>query len=109
MGWRVVDELWARPPQNFAPLDGLRGFASCIVVFYHRVLFTGFLHPGSPQAAHSPWLPRIVNGFRTGIDIFFVLSGFLIGRLLIRDPELLHPARLSDFPAYYLVLTASCS
>jgi peptidoglycan/LPS O-acetylase OafA/YrhL len=113
---RVVDELWTRPPQNFAPLDGLRGFASCIVVFYHCVMFTGFLQAGSLEAAESPWLPRLANGFWTGIDIFFVLSGFLIGRLLIRDLErdgrLYYPSffirrGFRIFPAYYFVLTAS--
>jgi peptidoglycan/LPS O-acetylase OafA/YrhL len=112
---RVVDELWTRPAQNFAPLDGLRGFASCIVVFYHCVMFTGFLHDKDLQAA-SPWLPRLANGFWTGIDIFFVLSGFLIGRLLIRDLErdgkLHYPSffirrGFRIFPAYYFVLTAS--
>jgi peptidoglycan/LPS O-acetylase OafA/YrhL len=113
---RVKTELWIRPQQNFAPLDGLRGFASCIVVFYHCVLFTGFLDAHSPQAKNAAWLVLVANGFWSGIDIFFVLSGFLIGRLLIRDLQ--RDGRLyyrgfftrrgfRIFPAYYLVLTAS--
>ena len=113
---RVVDELWMRPSQNFAPLDGLRGFASCIVVFYHCVLFTGFFDAHLRGAEQAAWLPLVANGFWSGIDIFFVLSGFLIGRLLIRDLErdrkLHYPSFLIRrgfriFPAYYLVLTAS--
>lgn len=116
LGGVIHRELWERPHQNLAPLDGLRGFASCIVVFYHCVLFTGFIDPNSPQAQRAPWLPLVANGFWTGIDIFFVLSGFLIGRLLIRDlradGKLYYPSfflrrGFRIFPAYYLVLTAS--
>jgi peptidoglycan/LPS O-acetylase OafA/YrhL len=113
---RVATELWARPAQNFAPLDGLRGLASCIVVFYHCALFTGLFDAAAPQAQRALWLSGLANGFWTGIDIFFVLSGFLIGRLLLRDlerdrrvhyPSFFVRRGFRIFPAYYLVLTAS--
>ena len=113
---RVADELWTRPGQNFAALDGLRGFGSVIVLFYHCVMFTGYFDPHGPQAAQAAWLPGFANGFWSGIDIFFVLSGFLIGRMLIRDLErdgrLYYPSffirrGFRIFPAYYLVLSAS--
>ncbi|MDX3073986.1 acyltransferase family protein [Streptomyces sp. MI02-7b] len=47
-------------------LDGLRAFAVAVVVVYH---------------VHPAWLP---GGF-LGVDVFFVLSGFLITDLLITE------------------------
>lgn len=49
-------------------IDGLRAIAVCVVVFYH---------------AFPSWLP---GGF-VGVDIFFVISGFLIGGILIEQAE----------------------
>ena len=58
----------------------------------------------------------VSNGFWSGIDIFFVLSGFLIGRILIadlsRDGVLYYRSFLLRrsfriFPAYYLIITLS--
>ncbi len=113
---RVEAELWHRPDNNLAPLDGLRGFASCIVVFYHCAVFTGFLDLRNPRAQDAEWLRILANGFWSGIDIFFVLSGFLIGRILFRDLEsngrlyyksFLLRRSFRIFPAYYLVLSIS--
>ena len=48
------------------PLDGLRAVAALLVVFFH---------------AGVPWLS---DGY-VGVDVFFVLSGFLITSLLVRE------------------------
>lgn len=53
-------------PVRYAGLDGLRAFAVAVVLVYH--LFPGVL-PG---------------GF-IGVDVFFVISGFLITSLLVRE------------------------
>ncbi len=40
----------------------------------------------TPAAALAPWLPFIGNSF-VGVNTFFVISGFLITRLLRREHE----------------------
>ncbi|MEV4687227.1 acyltransferase family protein [Microbacterium sp. LWH3-1.2] len=55
------------PPARFAGLDGMRAIAVLLVVVYH--LFPPALLPG---------------GF-VGVDVFFVISGFLITSLLLRE------------------------
>ena len=113
---RLRRNIWEPPDSNLAPLDGLRGIASCMVVFYHCALFMAFYSPQAIESGRGAWVRAISNGFWSGIDIFFVLSGFLIGRILIvnlsRDGVLYYWAFIVRrsfriFPAYYLVTTLS--
>lgn len=60
-----------RQPGGAAPpwrpeVEGLRGFAVLAVMMFHAV---------------PAWLP---GGF-TGVDVFFVLSGFVVGRMILAD------------------------
>jgi peptidoglycan/LPS O-acetylase OafA/YrhL len=84
------------PPQHFPALDGLRGVAILAVIIYHNFPYGESLFG---------WL---------GVDLFFVLSGFLITSILMRSvrPE---PGKgflkkfyirraLRIFPLYYLFL-----
>ena len=96
MGHLVV----TRPPARttFNPeLQGLRAIAILLVVAYH--------------AQH-----RLVPGGYIGVDVFFVISGFLITRLLAREAEATHTIQLTRFyarrarrllPAAMLVLIAT--
>jgi peptidoglycan/LPS O-acetylase OafA/YrhL len=60
-------------------LDGIRGLAILLVLIQHYVLDAAIVHtPG--------WKSHILALFRlawSGVDLFFVLSGFLIGGILI--------------------------
>lgn len=68
-------------------LDGLRGVAILLVLWYHAP----FLFRDLPQfsAQQSPWSMLGVFGIMSlggwiGVDLFFVISGFLITSILMR-------------------------
>jgi peptidoglycan/LPS O-acetylase OafA/YrhL len=75
-------------------LDGLRFFAFLAVYLNHTLLFD----PG-----RGPLWKRLIGGAGTsgafGVDLFFVLSAYLITELLLREREQ-HGA--VDVPAFYL-------
>lgn len=60
-------------------LDGIRGAAIAIVLVYHYFFLTFEFRPGS-LAAYLQATGRL--GW-SGVDLFFVLSGFLIGGILL--------------------------
>jgi peptidoglycan/LPS O-acetylase OafA/YrhL len=64
VGASSSDEGGADRLPHLPPLDGLRGLAVAVVVLFHLDLLRG------------GWL---------GVDVFFVLSGFLITRLLVHE------------------------
>ncbi|MDT7785707.1 MAG: hypothetical protein QOF58_4126 [Pseudonocardiales bacterium] len=82
--------------RRFPALDGLRAIAAVMVVFHH---FGG-----------KTWFP--LAGW-LGVDLFFVLSGFLITTLALREESRRGRASLRNFylrrvfrlmPVYYVVL-----
>jgi peptidoglycan/LPS O-acetylase OafA/YrhL len=60
-------------------LDGLRGIAIAMVVIFHYFQITLEVRPGSALA----YLQAAARLSWTGVDLFFVLSGFLIGGILL--------------------------
>jgi len=99
----------ASPQRSHAPrvseLDGLRGIAILMVLCFHYTPTSGplffFAHP-----FQFGW---------AGVDLFFVLSGYLITGILIDSVGRPHYYRnfiirrcLRIFPAYYLSLVICC-
>lgn len=88
-------------------LDGIRGVAILLVVVWHYVALPFSPPPGSVLALFWPLLALTWSG----VDLFFVLSGFLIGGILIEQRE--SPNYFQTFyvrricrimPLYYLLL-----
>jgi len=84
-------------------LDGVRGLAVLFVVLFHCMPGTGHRYVDAVLALrHSLWI---------GVDLFFVLSGFLISGILLdqhacrnRYSAFFARRTLRIFPLYYLVL-----
>jgi len=74
----------APSPERIAELDGLRGAAVLLVVAWHYL-----------DTFSSPWLTPFRLGW-TGVDLFFVLSGYLIGGILLDNRD-----RRSYFKPFY--------
>lgn len=83
--------------RRFPALDGMRAVAAVLVVFFHF---------GGPDALQG-WV---------GVQMFFVLSGFLITTLMLREERDTGSVSLRDFylrrafrilPVYYVVLAVT--
>jgi len=90
-----------------APLDGLRGFASLYVIFAH--LFPNWHGHGIGERVGR----AVIDAGWSGVDLFFVLSGFLITGILLKSKGdsagryfgVFYGRRfLRVFPVYYLML-----
>lgn len=90
-------------------LDGLRGVAIALVVIFHYVNFA--VDSGAPRILS--FLVRPTNLGWSGVDLFFVLSGFLIGGILLDARESPNYFRVfyrrrvcRIFPVYFAFLAA---
>jgi peptidoglycan/LPS O-acetylase OafA/YrhL len=73
-----IDLSEPRSSARIPALDGIRGLAICLVLSWHTV-FQSVL-PNHPQLTRVLALGRLSW---SGVDLFFVLSGFLIGGILL--------------------------
>jgi peptidoglycan/LPS O-acetylase OafA/YrhL len=96
------------PPGRFLALDGLRGIAALAVLVFHM-----FWNSASADVLQA-WLPGAVTsttGFlRSGVAIFFVISGFVIAhttasmRTLSEGGRFALRRQVRLDPPYYMVL-----
>jgi peptidoglycan/LPS O-acetylase OafA/YrhL len=97
--------MTGRPQAGYFPaLDGLRGIAIVLVMLHHFTFYW-------PTSGIGASVGSIIAFFWIGVDIFFVLSGFLITGILLdtrgssRYFTSFYARRfLRIFPLYYLVL-----
>jgi peptidoglycan/LPS O-acetylase OafA/YrhL len=95
------------PSDRLRALDGFRGLAILAVFLYHVAFFGG----APPHSPLDRGLVRLVLTGWIGVDLFFVLSGFLITGILLDSRD--RPGWLKQFywrrllrivPAYYLAM-----
>lgn len=106
--------LFAVNKDHLASLDGLRAIAIILVVLLHLVFYAQYFYPTTTQAFFA--LPIFIKWLAKGtlgVDIFFVLSGFLIGTILLREIKDTNSINLLKFfknrflrliPVYFLFL-----
>ena len=105
-------KIWGNParelPSHIPALDGIRALAVLAVIASHLPVLLRFQQP-------TPWtrLNKMFSGGFLGVDVFFVLSGFLITSLLFKEHARFHKINLKQFfarralrlfPALYVLL-----
>jgi len=98
-------------PTRVASLDGVRGLAIVVVLIHHAVQYGAVQQPVGWQLS----IERIAKEGWIGVDLFFVLSGYLITGILLRTREKTHYFRdfyarrtLRIFPLYYACVFVMC-
>jgi peptidoglycan/LPS O-acetylase OafA/YrhL len=100
----VKEKLDNTTQQPFYGLDFLRAFAITIVFLFHYFI----LSHGQPE-----WLPNLASFGWTGVNLFFVLSGFLISSQLFSQIKQRQDISLKEFflkrffrilPAFWVTL-----
>ena len=108
--------LMARPATNFDVVDGLRAISMLLVLIFHSYMMYAY---GQSTTSVSEMVEEggyllswIVNSDK-GVDVFFVISGFLITTILLRQIDSMGRIRLSNFyvrrflrlsPVYYFAI-----
>ena len=82
---RPAGEAAAHTYGRLAPINGLRGIAIVGVVYFHVI---GGLWS---TADLPPWLSPFVTNTWTGVNLFFILSGFVLFLPYAADNEALRP------------------
>jgi peptidoglycan/LPS O-acetylase OafA/YrhL len=99
-------------PNRIVPMEGMRGLAVFLVFLVHYVTLVGAWV--DPRHAGWPWAEALHDLGNSGVDLFFVLSGYLIYGTLIgrardlrryaaRRIERIYPAFLAVFVLYVAI------
>ena len=91
--------FFERPAYNFKAIDGIRAIAVLWVIIFHIWIFQHNTYPDLlGKVAQNPFLVWITKG-DLGVDLFFVISGFLIGTILFKEYK---KTKTLNFKSFYL-------
>ena len=91
--------FFERPAHNFKAIDGIRAIAVLWVIIFHIWIFQHNSYPELlGKVAQNPFLVWITKG-DLGVDLFFVISGFLIGTILFKEYK---KTQTLNFKSFYL-------
>ncbi len=109
--------IYTRRASNYASIDGIRAISIILVLVFHTFYVYQLAHPVHDVPAMLSELGTgwawAFNGDK-GVDVFFVMSGFLISGILFRQVASEGHMNLKNFylrrylrltPAYYFTLT----
>lgn len=109
--------IYQRRASNYASIDGIRALSILLVLVYHTFFV---FHLSHPTENITSMLNELGLGWAwawngdKGVDVFFVMSGFLITGILLRQVRKAGKIDLKNFywrrylrltPAYYFMLT----
>ncbi|WKL47591.1 acyltransferase [Flavobacterium pectinovorum] len=86
----MIDKSEIKVHEKLYGLDHLRAFAIILVFFFHYYIVSD----GEPE-----WLPDVASFGWTGVDLFFVLSGFLISSQLFLQ---IKKGQLISFKVFFI-------
>ena len=101
-------------PGQMRPVDGLRAISILLVLAIHCVWILAVFDEGAARFFYQApfWLNWVFNG-ELGVDVFFVISGFLISSILMSEYQSSSSIRFGHFykrrfmrlmPAYLLAM-----
>ncbi|CBL46043.1 Hypothetical protein HDN1F_24600 [gamma proteobacterium HdN1] len=115
--FRNVRLLLFRPSTNISTVDGFRAISMLLVVAFHSAAIFAMSNPGitnlTDLVEESGWALGWVWNADKGVDVFFVISGYLITNILLRQLENEGRIRLGNFyirrwmrltPVYYALI-----
>lgn len=109
-------DVFSRPEGQYESIDGLRALSVYFVIVFHCFYFTGKLLAKEHKFDFVDSVPSFLNWVwhgDKGVDIFFVISGFLVGGIIFKSYQRYGEINLRNFyfrrifrivPVYILAL-----